>query len=105
MILEKPISAFFADEVFNFCGLTKHKQSVVGLFSAIKEPVGVMDVDAAIDAGCLGSISGPVKPDAISPTACYRCHVSLELCYPAVKPRKWPPPFVTCFCVMRFFSI
>ena len=32
----------------------------------------------------LGSISGPVKLETVSPTACYCCDVSLELCCPGL---------------------
>ena len=37
-----------------------------------------------------GSIPGPIKSDAVSPTARHRCDVSSELCYPGAN-----PPLVT----------
>ena len=34
----------------------------------------------------LGSITGPVKSDTVSPTAEHRCDVTPELCWPGAKP-------------------
>ena len=36
-----------------------------------------------------GLIPGPVKLDTVSPTACLRCDVSLDLCCPGAEPRGW----------------
>ena len=54
----------------------------------------------AIGAGGLASIPGPVKSDTVSPTARHRCNVTLELCCPGAKPRRWAPPLVTSFGVI-----
>ena len=37
----------------------------------------------------------------MSPTARHRCDVSLELCSPGIKQRRWATQLVTCFGVIR----
>ena len=46
-----------------------------------------------------GSITGPVK-STVSPTARHRCDVSLEMCCPGAKSRRWASPLVTAFGVL-----
>ena len=50
--------------------------------------------------GVRGSIPGPIKSDTISPMTRHRRNVSLELCCPDAKPRRWTPPLVTRFDVI-----
>ena len=64
-------------------------------------PLGQLPSQHAIGAGGLGFKSrvGPIG--TVSPTARHRYDVSLELCSPGVKPRRWAPQLVTRFGVIR----
>ena len=52
--------------------------------------------DIANVAECLGSIPGPVNSGTVTPPL----RLSLELCFPGTKSRRWIPPLVSRFGVI-----
>ena len=50
------------------------------------------------------SITKPVKRDTVWQTALDRCDVSSEPWCPGAEPRRWAPPFVTRFGVLRWLQ-
>ena len=52
--------------------------------------IGAVVEETANGAGDLGFDYQAGQVDTVPPTACQRCDVSLELCYPGAKQRKQP---------------
>ena len=69
------MSMGLSDDVYMMC----HRLTISEPKIYIHLPVGVLVQDIAIGAGGREFDSGPVKPDAISPTARRDCDVSSEL--------------------------
>ena len=68
---------------------------------ALDRPLAQLLSAHVIGAGGLGFDSQADQIDTKSPTARHRCDVSSELCCPDAKPRRWVPPLVTRFGIIR----
>ena len=90
-MFDSPLEPIAHDSYFGYLQTRKVQTHLRGLkhfidqltlkkFAYAGQPVGAVAFDTANGVGGVGSIASPVKSDAVSQTALYRCCVFLELC-------------------------